>query len=324
MIQQDVVLRTLAIAMIVWLLAGCGGGGSGNSATFSLCGNGRIDSGERCDDGNLDDTDACTSACQPARCGDGVVEATVEQCDGFNLNGNTDCAQLGLAGPAGVVRCTATCQYDTSACGAPFTPTPTPTVTPTVTNTPTVTPTDTPGGTELPTHTPTPTVTPTPTITPTPNLCGDGILESGETCTSCPPDCTVLPCTATTPVQTFQVDFQAPAGSSASALSVLVGYRSDRVSLPGSGSAAGSRVKMRPSGTSQLVNDLNYAVRVLIQAQGGASIPDGKLFTVDFDSCEGSEPVTSADFGCSIESCGSSFGLIDGCTCQVSVPAATP
>ena len=130
----------------------------------------------------------------------------------------------------------------------------------------------------------------------------------------------MLACTATTPIQTFRIDFQAPAGSAPSALAALVGYRSNRVSLPGSGSGAASRVKGRPSGTSQLVNDLNYAVRVLIQAQAGATIPNGKLFTVDFDSCQGAMPVTPADFGCQIESCGNSFGPIDGCTCTVRLP----
>jgi hypothetical protein len=150
-------------------------------------------------------------------------------------------------------------------------------------------------------------------------LCGNGILETGETCASCPPDCVVSACTATTPIQTLRIDFQAPSGSSASATAVLVGYRSDRVSLPGSGSMAGSRVKMRPAGTSQLVNDLNYAVRVVVQANSG-TIPDGKLFTIDFDTCQGASPVTPADFGCSVESCGSSFGPIDGCTCAVVTP----
>lgn len=95
------------------------------------------------------------------------------------------------------------------------------------------------------------------------------------------------------------------------------GYRSNRVSLPGSGSAAGARIKNRPSGTSQLVNDLNYAVRVLIQGLGGATVPNGRLFTIDFDSCQGAMSVTPADFGCQIESCGSSFGPVDGCTCTV-------
>lgn len=130
----------------------------------------------------------------------------------------------------------------------------------------------------------------------------------------------MLACTATPPIQTFRVNFQAPLGSAPSAVSALVAYRSNRVSLPGTGGAATSRVKNRPSQTSQLVNDLNYAVRVLIQGQAGVTIPSGRLFTVDFDSCQGAASVSASDFACTLESCGSSSGPIDGCTCTVTVP----
>jgi hypothetical protein len=148
-------------------------------------------------------------------------------------------------------------------------------------------------------------------------VCGNGILENGETCASCSADCVVLACTPTPPIQTFRVNFSAPAGSAPSNISALVGYRSDRVSLPAS---AGPRIKNRPTGTSQLVSDLNYAVRVLISAQSGGVIPNGRLFTVDFDSCHGAMSVTPADFGCQIESCGSSFGPIEDCACTVTLP----
>jgi cysteine-rich repeat protein len=50
----------------------------------TLCGNGFLDLGEDCDDGNTDPTDACTDTCQAARCGDGIVHAGVEQCDDGN------------------------------------------------------------------------------------------------------------------------------------------------------------------------------------------------------------------------------------------------
>lgn len=316
------VVLAVALAAFASFLGACGGGGgSGNAAVLTTCGNGRLDSGERCDDGNLDDTDDCTSACLPARCGDGVVHLGVEQCDGANLNGNTDCAQFGLAGPLGAVRCAATCQYDTSACGAPFTPTPTPTDTPT------------PTLTFTPNHD-TPTATPpaTPTPTATPNPCGDGFLEPPEacdcsdkpaTCVACPQDCQILACPSPgMPMQQFRIDFTAPPGTFPANVSTLVGYISDRVSLPATG--ASSRVKDRPPNTSQLVNNLGYAVRVLISAQAGASIPDGQLFTVNLDSCTGAQPVTPADFGCTVEGCGSSAGVIEGCICVVRLPSAAP
>ncbi|MBK7402359.1 MAG: DUF4215 domain-containing protein [Myxococcales bacterium] len=50
-----------------------------------VCGNGIVEPGELCDDGNSDDVDRCTNRCGPTSCGDGVVQ-TGEQCD----DGNTD------------------------------------------------------------------------------------------------------------------------------------------------------------------------------------------------------------------------------------------
>jgi cysteine-rich repeat protein len=50
----------------------------------SICGDGVIEPGELCDDGNRDNNDACLNDCMPARCGDGVVEKGVEQCDDGN------------------------------------------------------------------------------------------------------------------------------------------------------------------------------------------------------------------------------------------------
>jgi cysteine-rich repeat protein len=44
------------------------------------CGDGVLDAGEACDDGNDDDTDACTSACALPDCGDEVLQGE-EECD---------------------------------------------------------------------------------------------------------------------------------------------------------------------------------------------------------------------------------------------------
>jgi cysteine-rich repeat protein len=47
-----------------------------------LCGNGSVDTDEECDNGpDNGDDQACTSACQEAICGDGLVLAGVEDCD---------------------------------------------------------------------------------------------------------------------------------------------------------------------------------------------------------------------------------------------------
>lgn len=48
------------------------------------CGDGIMDSGEACDDGDDDNTDACPSTCEVATCGDGHVWAGHESCDDEN------------------------------------------------------------------------------------------------------------------------------------------------------------------------------------------------------------------------------------------------
>jgi hypothetical protein len=128
----------------------------------------------------------------------------------------------------------------------------------------------------------------------------------------------VQPCTAATPVRVFTVSWAPPAGQDASTITVVVGYRSDRVSLPGSGSAAGSRVKNRPASSIVGVNDLDYALRVVVTRSG--QIPPGRLFTVDFDGCQGAAAAVAADFGCIVVDCATSFGPVDGCTCSVAGP----
>jgi cysteine-rich repeat protein len=56
------------------------------------CGDGLVQSGEECDDGNQDATDDCTSACTTAVCGDGAVHAGYEKCDDGNTSSNDDCS----------------------------------------------------------------------------------------------------------------------------------------------------------------------------------------------------------------------------------------
>lgn len=57
-----------------------------------VCGDARRDPGEECDDGNGVETDACTSECLDARCGDGLLHAEVEQCDDANSDDEDSCS----------------------------------------------------------------------------------------------------------------------------------------------------------------------------------------------------------------------------------------
>jgi cysteine-rich repeat protein len=54
------------------------------------CGNGVVDPGEACDDGNTNEDDACTSACTEPFCGDGIPSGN-EACDDGNVSSNDAC-----------------------------------------------------------------------------------------------------------------------------------------------------------------------------------------------------------------------------------------
>ncbi|RMD84814.1 MAG: hypothetical protein D6815_03370 [Candidatus Dadabacteria bacterium] len=72
-----------------------------------MCGNGRVEPGEACDDGNARNDDGCLRTCQPARCGDGYLWRGVEECDEGAGNSNqpgaacrTDCTLPDICGDA--------------------------------------------------------------------------------------------------------------------------------------------------------------------------------------------------------------------------------
>ncbi len=70
------------------------------------CGNGILEEGEQCDDGNQDNTDACTNRCEANVCGDGFIYSGVEQCDAGSQNGVSCQAGYG-----------STCTYCSGTCG---------------------------------------------------------------------------------------------------------------------------------------------------------------------------------------------------------------
>ena len=70
---------------------------------FNRCGDGSVETatGEECDDGNSENTDACSNDCHTAACGDGFVQAGVEDCDNGASNSDTaaDACRTDCAGP---------------------------------------------------------------------------------------------------------------------------------------------------------------------------------------------------------------------------------
>ena len=84
------------------------------------CGNGIIDPGEECDDGNRLNSDDCSEFCKiiPPTCGLGGLDAG-ETCDGTDLGGET-CQSQGYQ--SGVLYCGDDCQLRTDGCSFTSTP----------------------------------------------------------------------------------------------------------------------------------------------------------------------------------------------------------
>jgi cysteine-rich repeat protein len=67
--------------------------GNGRRARCS-CGDGILQPGEECDDGNNDDNDECLITCNDARCGDGYLHTGVEECDTGRERSNLGACRL--------------------------------------------------------------------------------------------------------------------------------------------------------------------------------------------------------------------------------------
>ena len=202
-------------------------------------------------------------------------------------------------------------------------PTATNTSAPSATVTATGLPTGTAAATATATATPPPTLTFTPTATPTSGsgaVCGNRVLEAGETCTACPADCVVGPCSNPgMPTQAFTVDLVPPLGFQPTTATILLGYDSTVLSLPGMGTATTVRQRVvapPPVPQAFTPNDLDYAVRVLVSR----NVPLGTLFTATFDRCGGAPAPLLGDVACQVESCAAGGSGVPGCTCTVRLP----
>jgi hypothetical protein len=194
--------------------------------------------------------------------------------------------------------------------------------------------TATPGATSTGMVTATATITNTPgaastatatfTVTATPTaggggVCGNRVIEPGETCASCAADCVIGPCSPVAPTIAFAVDLVPPIGEAPTSATVLLGYNSTRLSIPGTGSALSVRQRVLPPAPlpqAFAVNDLDYAVRVVISR----NVALGHLFTATFDRCNGQPAPTLANLACTVEGCASGGTPLEGCACSVRVP----
>jgi cysteine-rich repeat protein len=71
----------------------CGGACDKPCAPAGTCGDGIVQHGEACDDGNADPSDHCTNDCGLPVCGDGILQGG-EECDDGNSHENDDCTNV--------------------------------------------------------------------------------------------------------------------------------------------------------------------------------------------------------------------------------------
>jgi cysteine-rich repeat protein len=82
------------------------------------CGDGIVDSGEECDDGNSSDNDACTAQCKRNVCGDAYLRVGVEQCDyGDPARGGRNGAACSSEYGATCATCTTSCRVEAQSGG---------------------------------------------------------------------------------------------------------------------------------------------------------------------------------------------------------------
>jgi hypothetical protein len=189
-----------------------------------------------------------------------------------------------------------------------------------------------------PTATAIPEASATPSATGTPGSgaaeCGNGFLEPGESFDDpavgqvgdpagvpCPADATVFACEPSEERIAVEVHFNAPMGATPNSVTVLLGYRSDLVSLPGSGLVLSVRQRITTPPPPPFVlspNDLDYALRLVLSRT--SPLGEGLLFSASFDRCTGAPAAAADQFGCFIEGCAGAGGPVADCTCSVVRP----
>jgi hypothetical protein len=179
-----------------------------------------------------------------------------------------------------------------------------------------------------------PTASATATIAAGP-VCGNGFLEPGESFvdaslglvgdpegTDCPSDAVVSACTPEGDTVIFEVNFSAAIGTIPTSATMLIGYRSDRLSIPGSGASRDVRGRVSAEPPAPFVftpNDLDYALRAIVIRT--SPMEQGRQLTVEFDACSANGATTS-DLACTVEGCSGAGGPIQNCSCEIVAPFA--
>ncbi|MCB0352769.1 MAG: DUF4215 domain-containing protein, partial [Bdellovibrionales bacterium] len=93
--------------------------GCTNACELPACGDGFIQDGEQCDDGNTADNDGCSGSCNVESCGDAILQSGEECDDGNSLDGDgcsSDCLVEPEVDCDGIVDACGVCDGDGTSC----------------------------------------------------------------------------------------------------------------------------------------------------------------------------------------------------------------
>jgi hypothetical protein len=148
--------------------------------------------------------------------------------------------------------------------------------------------------------------------------CGDGLFTVGETCASCPADCTPKACTADAKtLRRYTMQIAPPLGQVPTGFTALVSYRSGVLSVPGKADdkSVSERVQRQVNADLLVVRDADYAMSITLGMTNG--LPSGPLVEIDFDTCKGAPTPGPNDVTCEVVGCAGIGGPLTGCNCEI-------
>jgi cysteine-rich repeat protein len=171
-----------------------------------------------------------------------------------------------------------------------------------------------------------------PTPTPVAGICGNGVVDfdKGETCDdgntvegdACPVTCRIVACTASGSTLAVDVHFTPPAGVDLAGITAFVRYPDGLVRIPGmaNDSAVQNSLTNLPDNGFTTVNDLDYALRLVVFSPDSSPIVPDRLATIRFETCANVAASQVGDFQCRVESAANTNNdTVNGTTCAVAL-----
>jgi cysteine-rich repeat protein len=156
------------------------------------------------------------------------------------------------------------------------------------------------------------------TTTSVPGLCGNGVIDPGETCDDgntdnadlCPSDCVIDACTPIVggTLVSAVLSFQSP-GVPIAGFKILIDYPEGKLDYA-------SAVPL----VSGFLPPQDYGHALLVIRAAASGIDSGPVLRTRYNACQGAPAATNADFGCEVlEAVDDATNLVDGVTCTVTL-----